>query len=913
MKKQFLLGLMAMTLPLTSWAQTDVETTPPLNQFVVSLTDDFATMNEITYKGAATAGVKVDYSYKTPDGVTTSTLTENTHYTVSYSYKQDESAESKTVQASGIKDAGIYTVTVTGKGTYADDTPVSKTFTITKKALTLTDAIAKADAKIQYGTPEGTELEISDFVTLTSVNGLVTGDDEEKDALKCLSLTKEYSTGDAVGQAALMKVTASEKNGSNNYEYNGGDIFFKVDVDKKDLTLSLKEQSRVYNGAVTTAANLIDGLNFVAGDGVEATYSVMKDGKKSEIKNAGTYTIEVILEGDAKDNYNVGTSSFTYTIDRAPIEIKLKEGVELTKTYDGKEMTAEDTKNYFDISGIIEADKNDVKVTVEPSGGTKANVNAGETISLAPYVNGKQVQSGDFKAPKNLDNYYIYYNDGSTTLVKIEITKRTVKYYFAGGEKTYDGEAVSTPEYTVALIEENGTGFVGTTDGFETEPKAKFAKFAEGVTEAKNAGDYTLTEDTEENENIAFKNDSKNYTAAFVSDYTLAEGAEPANVNKYVIKKAEFTARVLDHEIHYAATKEAEETLKAELEDYLTITTGKTGYEGGNLTGKNIVRTSVAGTLVSEMNAIVNQLGKTLVVSEDIDFTKVGEYDIKFGVEAKDITAQNWNVTLTSGKLFIKGDGEIVLDGGDEPETAIADLLNIYDGATVDKVTIKNLKNFMGDVTGSEETGMTINAEQWYTLVLPFEVSVRDLSREFGYAIVNIPDEDNTSTDGAHFKLTMQTVPANTLMAFKVDQTMVWDANKEVVFTDKTIVAPGEDHVVCDKAPTPNYFIGVYEKKEINDYNDLYLLPTNGKFYHSSSTSKTIMIYPLNGYVHIGEANSARVYMQEADGSTTAINAVTGEVIRDVEGWYTVGGMKLNGEPTQKGVYINNGKKVVIK
>ena len=31
------------------------------------------------------------------------------------------------------------------------------------------------------------------------------------------------------------------------------------------------------------------------------------------------------------------------------------------------------------------------------------------------------------------------------------------------------------------------------------------------------------------------------------------------------------------------------------------------------------------------------------------------------------------------------------------------------------------------------------------------------------------------------------------------------------------------------------------------------------------------------------------------------------------EGWYTVDGMKLDAAPTQKGVYINNGKKVVVK
>ena len=31
------------------------------------------------------------------------------------------------------------------------------------------------------------------------------------------------------------------------------------------------------------------------------------------------------------------------------------------------------------------------------------------------------------------------------------------------------------------------------------------------------------------------------------------------------------------------------------------------------------------------------------------------------------------------------------------------------------------------------------------------------------------------------------------------------------------------------------------------------------------------------------------------------------------DAWYSLDGRKLNGKPTKKGLYINNGKKVVIK
>ena len=49
-------------------------------------------------------------------------------------------------------------------------------------------------------------------------------------------------------------------------------------------------------------------------------------------------------------------------------------------------------------------------------------------------------------------------------------------------------------------------------------------------------------------------------------------------------------------------------------------------------------------------------------------------------------------------------------------------------------------------------------------------------------------------------------------------------------------------------------------------------------------------------------------------GETTgigALNTKTGEL--DFDDWYDMNGRKLNGKPTKKGLYINNGKKIVIK
>lgn len=59
-----------------------------------------------------------------------------------------------------------------------------------------------------------------------------------------------------------------------------------------------------------------------------------------------------------------------------------------------------------------------------------------------------------------------------------------------------------------------------------------------------------------------------------------------------------------------------------------------------------------------------------------------------------------------------------------------------------------------------------------------------------------------------------------------------------------------------------------------------------------------------------------KVRFVDANGEVTGIGTLdtqTGEVNFDSKAWYTLDGVRLNAQPTQKGIYVNNGKKVVIK
>lgn len=59
-----------------------------------------------------------------------------------------------------------------------------------------------------------------------------------------------------------------------------------------------------------------------------------------------------------------------------------------------------------------------------------------------------------------------------------------------------------------------------------------------------------------------------------------------------------------------------------------------------------------------------------------------------------------------------------------------------------------------------------------------------------------------------------------------------------------------------------------------------------------------------------------KVRLIGANGEVTSIGSLqtkTGEVTFDRDAWYTLEGVQLNGKPTRKGIYVNNGKKVIIK
>ena len=109
-------------------------------------------------------------------------------------------------------------------------------------------------------------------------------------------------------------------------------------------------------------------------------------------------------------------------------------------------------------------------------------------------------------------------------------------------------------------------------------------------------------------------------------------------------------------------------------------------------------------------------------------------------------------------------------------------------------------------------------------------------------------------------------------------------------------------------------FIGTYSPMTIAGENKsmLYLGSGNKLYYPNAAMTinacrATFQLYGITA----GDVAHSRLFF--GDDETNGIKITNFTNLTNSAGWYTLDGRKLDGKPTKKGLYINNGKKVVIK
>lgn len=334
--------------------------------------------------------------------------------------------------------------------------------------------------------------------------------------------------------------------------------------------------------------------------------------------------------------------------------------------------------------------------------------------------------------------------------------------------------------------------------------------------------------------------------------------------------------------------------------------------------------TAVAFEGVNKTVDVVNRVGVddlgTITINVAAEATSIATHEdaITLSVEGKNA---NYNYTLVPGNLTITAPvAGITLNG----DASIAQAISDYDGQGVNvkiDFSSRNGRNLGGDRSWKQF--------DWMTLTLPFDISVADLSKKLGYAIVNVIDDSRTVVNATssefYGKLTMtggngkdDVLAANKPFLVKTAD----DIDGVIDFGLQTIVAPASAEDLTVPAGQGATFVGTYAPIDVTSADEakkwFMIGGGNGTWAYIGTTSgNSWQLQSTEAYIQLPiETQSIIFNFEDVNGGTTAIKSVNADDLagkKSAEGWYTINGVKLQNAPAEKGVYIKDGKKVVLK
>ena len=236
-------------------------------------------------------------------------------------------------------------------------------------------------------------------------------------------------------------------------------------------------------------------------------------------------------------------------------------------------------------------------------------------------------------------------------------------------------------------------------------------------------------------------------------------------------------------------------------------------------------------------------------------------------------------------------------------------LLNNSDNSA----TISDANGHLADVTLQDR--YIYKDGTWKTLYLPFDVTLSDSPLDGAEARPLTDAYISGSTLNLTFDDPVTTLVAGTPYIIK------WESSDPLVCLDSPVF-----NVVTIDATDNSFdnhaggdarvrFLGTYKNLSINPGDNSILLMAETLHYPPSPA----ILGAQSAYFKIGEdgSNPPRItsinIKYGKGGIPTGISGVTTDARSGADGWYTIDGRRLAGKPTQSGIYINNGQKVLIK
>ncbi len=215
----------------------------------------------------------------------------------------------------------------------------------------------------------------------------------------------------------------------------------------------------------------------------------------------------------------------------------------------------------------------------------------------------------------------------------------------------------------------------------------------------------------------------------------------------------------------------------------------------------------------------------------------------------------------------------------------------------------------------------TIKANEWSTLVLPFDMTEAQVKEALGSDVQLAEFEDYEAeydADDNVTGLTVNFVATNLSDGFYANYPYLVKTSKDITeFFVTATIDPDEEDAVAEftngktgpKKEVYGKLIGTYHAGDAIPADGLFL--SGNKFWYSTGATiiKAFRAYFMLNEVLSGVAEAKVRFMVDEDAA--AIEGITPDMEDGV--WYTLDGRQLNGKPTEKGVYIVDGKKVLIK
>ena len=870
----------------------------PLAGWAVDLSQCTFEVGNVTYGGEETPSLYAAYNGDR--------LTIITDYTWDGKFYSDATCETDKGNDVSALHAGIYYVKIVGVSPFEGEKIAS--FTVNPAPLTITVNNGNNLTK-EFGAddPNPTTLTISstDFKGTDSVDDLggelaytYTGSDVDSYDLTFSGLT---STDYEISYAALKIVITAK-------DLSSEEIVFTAFGDK------------VYKGAayVPTYAVTYGGVDITSSTTVTVWPTDACNTTEVAAKDVDTYYVKFAFSGNY-DGSKANVDNFEIT--KAPMSFQIGD---VTKEYKGAAYVISD----LDVPVTYLGFKGEDVGSTTPAGITAP--------TLAITGTAKDVQEGGYAITATDNGSATNYSlspiqNGKLTITKAPLTVtadyKSKKVGQADPELTYTVSGMKNGESQDVAIDADNKPVLTRETG-ET-----VGSYAINVTGGSATGNYEITTRTPGSFTIT----AGAITITVLNQEKIYGQADPATLQNPVKGT---------HYIVTGAANESDVTVTA-----LTRTAGETAgsysitpvytYDTNNYSGV----TEVTGTFtikkatlkvtvknqtlalnddeddlnqeanaytIDEVKCLKGQYGEEADEASDIfklvfsdgtgddetepDMATVGTYTKAIVPELTTYGGDNYNLEYVAGDLIVSGATQLVLDRN---ATDLVATLTAQDGEQVDV-------NFINE--------RTLKAQKWYSMVLPFDITVGQLSSALGYALVN--RLNTTTNDGnVHFSLAWGTIPANEPFLVKVQGTENVDGTfanidlNSVTFTDVTIDAPADATVTLEHDGIQ--FIGVYEKKTLTDGDKFYAGTESDKPYQVGSNATS-----LSAFASYWKAPStARVFVEDIEGNTTVIKEVSVQTLNEMgtEGVYNLRGIKMQGAPTEKGIYIKNGKKYIVK